>query len=113
MNEAVLLHRVYDQFQIFPATGHVFKDNSVLDRFAFKEKITHRERTEQPIFNTSTLHILHVGDVIPIWSGLFAVYRQSEGVEDIPLPLMESALQHLLTTAQIYIIHPAAVQFLE
>ena len=43
----------------------------------------------------------------------FAFYRQAKGVEDIPLPLVEGTLQHLLASAQIHIVHPAAVQFLE
>ena len=44
-------------------------------------------------------------------SCLFAFYRQAKGVEDIPL--VEGTLQHLLASAQIHIVHPAAVQFLE
>ena len=31
MNEFVLLHSIDDLLQIYPATGHVFKDNPVLD----------------------------------------------------------------------------------
>ena len=31
MNEFVLLHIIDDLLQIYPATGHVFKDNPILD----------------------------------------------------------------------------------
>ena len=31
VNEAILLHCINDELQIFPATGHVFKDNPVFD----------------------------------------------------------------------------------
>ncbi len=39
--------------------------------------------------------------------------RQAEGVEDVPFPLVEGTLQRLLAAAQVHIVHPAAVQFLE
>ena len=74
MDETVLLHRIDDRLQILSATRHVFEDNSVLDRLALKERIAHRQRAEQPLFDAAALHVVHIGDVIPIRCCLFAFY---------------------------------------
>ena len=41
-NMKTMMKSCNERSLILNATGHVFKDNPVLDRFAFKEKITHR-----------------------------------------------------------------------
>ena len=113
VHEVDLLHCVDDGLQILPSAWHILEDNPIFDWLAFKERVTHRQRVQQPFLNASALQVIHIGNVVTVRRGLFAFDREAEGVEDIPLPFVESALQHLLATAQVLIIHPEAIQLVK